>query len=324
MARHSKTPNLVMKEFENLPGGGTFQDESITFEWGNISTLVEGKFHKSVRTIKITESAVSIYHLDRLKKIRRQEIESLHSLREGAISGSLSESKADVLVIDIDGRPYFVSFKEIEGQAKLGQVSADTQYGLTSLDGGINDFDISVLPIPLEFDHKQTKLSSKDFTNATDKDKKLAYYKKHHSKSWNVYVQQRNDTAAADLRKFAHALCEDRESFIEFVGITFAGSLRDSEDFYLVIGDEVVKFATVLSNLSSPRWQVTTCDASTNGKHAILINVCDDKSAYTLTRIEQSFEGGKADVIQTKGIIFHFQQHPREGMTYKRLLLDCR
>lgn len=324
MARHSDRPNSVINEFKNFPNGGTFRDDSITFEWGNISTLVKGKFHKSAKTTRITESAQSIYHLDRLKKARRQEIEALHSLPKGAIAGNLSEAKADVLVVDNDGRPYFVSFKESEGQAKLGQVSANTKYGLTSLDGGINDLDTSLLPIPPHFDHKQTNLSSKDFTNATGKDKRLAFYKKHHSESWNVYVQQRNETAAADLRKFAHALCEDRGSFIEFVGTTFAGSLRDSEDFYLVIGNEVVKFATVLSNLSSPRWHVTTCDASTNGKHAILINVCDDKSVYTLTRVEQSFEGGKADVIQTKGIIFHFQQHPREGMTYKRLLLDLR
>jgi len=324
IARHSVNPDTVLREFRHAPYGGTFYDGRITFEWGNIKSLVSGRTHKGARTVNVTTNAVDIYHLDRLKNVRRQEIERSHSLKPGSITGSLSNSKADVLIVDGKGKPFFVSFKEIEGQAKLGQLSADTTYGAATLDGGIDDLDTKALPIPTSFDHRSTSLSAESFARISAKDQKLAYFKRNHSSEWRKYVDRRTSEAAIQLREFARVLCDDRDSFIEFFGTTFAGSLRNSPDFFIVIGDELIQLHEVLNKLRSARWHVTTCDASTPKKHAILLTVCDATSTYTLTRIEQSFEGSRSKVSQTKGIVYHFQQHPKRGLNYKRLLLDLR
>ncbi|NDE24782.1 MAG: hypothetical protein EB002_07045 [Betaproteobacteria bacterium] len=324
LARHSDQPGLVIGEFERFPAGGVYDDGRMRFEWGNIKTLVEGKLHSSAQTTRITERAKSLYHLDRLGIKRRLEVEKLHSLPSGAISGGLGSVKADVLVIDQDGKPYYVSFKEKEGFAKLGQVSAKTQYGLGTLQGGLSDLDIESLGVPGKFDYSQTALTANEFSKATKRDRILAFYKKQHAAEWDHFVRRRNEKAASELREFAEIMCKDRGSFVEFVGTTLAGSLRNSRDFYVVIGDQVICLSPILSHLSSFRWRVTTCDSSTQNKHAVLLSIGDNDNTYTLTRIEQSFEGKEADVIQTKGIIYHCQQHPRDGANYKKLLLDLR
>lgn len=324
IARHSVVPDTVFSKFRVSPDGGEFHDGKIRFEWGNIKTLTSGKIHKGAKTVTVSDDAKYIYHLDRLKKPRRVQIETSHALPSGSISGSLSNTKADVLVVDGNGRPYFVSFKEIEGLAKLGQLSANTSYGVATLDGGIDDLDTSELPIPTTFDHRSTLLSSKSFAGISSKDQKLAYYKRNHPLEWKNYVDHRNSDAASQLREFGRVMCNDRDSFIEFIGSTLAGSLRYSPDFYIVIGDELIQLRVVLDALRSSRWHVTTSDASTTKKHAILLTVCDANTTYTLTRIEQSFEGARATVSQTKGIVYHYQQHPRDGFNYKRLLLDLR
>jgi hypothetical protein len=248
----------------------------------------------------------------------------MHALSPGSIAGNLSNSKADVLVVNGKGQTFLVSFKEFEGQSKLGQVSADTTYGKAFLDGGIDDLDVSSLPIPAEVTASQTALSTDAFRRISSKDQKLAYYKMHFASSWQRYVEQRSAAARLNLSQFASKLALDRPSFLEFVGTTFGGASRYASNFYIVLGNEVIQLNRVLENLAKPRWIVQDADASTTRKHAILLKVSDGKSTYVLTRIEQSFEGAKARISQTKGIIFHFQQHPRVGMNYKRLLLDLR
>ena len=256
IAEHSISPDQLMNRFRFQPDGGTFHDGKTYFEWGNVNTLISSQFHGQAKVMSISDNPKYVYHLDRLAKSRREAIEIQHAIPCGAISGGLTNSKADVLVVDVAGRTFLVSFKEIEGQAK--------------------------------------------------------------------YVEERSQAAKLNLREFASKICSDRSSFLEFIGATLAGSSKGSSDFYIVLGDELIQLQSVLKKLASPRWNVQTADASTPKKHALLITVTDGESTYVLTRIEQSFEGARENVSQTKGIIFHFQQHPRSGMNYKRLLLDLR
>lgn len=324
IAGHSVLPDAVIKEFRRSRRGGTFCDGVADFEWGNIKSLIAGDLHAEARVSTVTDEPRFIYHLDRLPKMRRKFIEERHLLPSRSISGSLTDSKADVLIVDKSGKVFMVSFKELEGNSKLGQVSADTEYGAAKLEGGLGDLDVASLPIPTKIDSSDTELTASEFAKATAKDKKLAYYKKNHSKAWNEYVARRSMAARRNLELCGLTLCEDRYSFIEFLGKVLGGTSRESGDFHIVLGDELVHLQTVLGKLSDARWQITMSDSSTKGKHAILLTVNDGVHSYSLTRIEQSFEGAKADVIQTKGIIFHFQQHPRSGMNYKQLLLDLR
>lgn len=324
IAAHSTSPSQVLQQFQIQPDGGTFYDGFTQFEWGNIKTLVSGSFHRNAKLTQITNTPKYIYHLDRLPQSRREQLERAHALAPGLISGSLAKSKADVLLVDQNGQKFFVSFKEIEGKSKLGQVSADTTYGAASLDGGIDDLDVNKLPVPAQFSASDTALATDAFEKLSNKDQKLAYYKKHFASNWKLYVDARSAAAKTNLRQFATMMTSDRTSFLDFVGTTLAGALKGSSDFYIVLGDEVINLNKVLASLSMPRWIIGTADASTAKKHAVLLTVSDARAKYVLTRIEQSFEGAKADVSQTKGIIFHFQQHPEDGMNYKQLLLDLR
>jgi len=324
IAEHSVLPDQLIQKFRTQPDGGTFYDGQTHFEWGNINMLVSGRFHRRARVTRITDKPKYVYHLDRLPQARRVALEEMHSLTHGSISGSLTSSKADALVVDGVGQIFLISFKEIEGQAKLGQVSADTTYGAASLDGGIDDLDVAKLPVPARVSASDTALSAESFQKISIKDQKLAYYKKHHASSWKKYVDERSNAARTNLREFAAKLSSDRVSFLEFVGSALAGSSKESHDFYIVLGNEIIQLHKILDELALPHWSVKTTDASTARKHAVLLTVSDGKSTYVLTRIEQSFEGAKAKVSQTKGIIFHFQQHPQVGLNYKQLLLDLR
>lgn len=324
IAEHSVSPDQVFQQFRIQPDGGTFHDGETQFEWGNIKTLVSGRFHRRAKVTRITDEPKYVYHLDRLPRARRVALEETHSLSHGSISGSLTSAKADVLVVDGAGQTFLISFKEIEGQAKLGQVSADTTYGAASLDGGIDDLDVATLPVPDQISASDTALSAGSFQKLSSKDQKLAYYKKNHASSWKRYVDERSSAARLNLREFAAKLASDRASFLEFVGSALAGSSKRSRDFYIVLGNEVIQLHKVLSELAMPHWSVQATDASTARKHAVLLKVSDGKSTYVLTRIEQSFEGARVNVSQTKGIIFHFQQYPQIGLNYKRLLLDLR
>jgi hypothetical protein len=57
-------------------------------------------------------------------------------------------------------------------------------------------------------------------------------------------------------------------------------------------------------------------------KTSLIVWLIDDQKRYGITKIEPSFEGEGVNVDQTKGIIFHFQQHSENGNSYKDLLLD--
>lgn len=323
-AHQSSRPDYILRQMRALPSGGVANDGAIQFEWGNIQSLLKHRLKTSARITRVSPHPSFVYHVDRLPKRRREEVEKTHALPRGSISGSLSDTKADLLILDKSNRPFYISFKEVEGQAKLGQVSGSTSYGRASLDGGIDDLDVNTLPIPAAFDHSHTALSFDSFEKLSAKDQKLAYYKKHFPREWAEYVAARNLDAVHQLKTFCNIVSAHRESFINFVGTTIAGSLKDSDAFFLALGDELIPIKTILTKLKDSSWHVTSSDASTPKKHARVISVCNAKSTYGLMRIEHSFEGAKTRVSQTKGVVYHFQQHPRKGANYKALLHDLR
>lgn len=323
-AQQSSRPDFVLRQMRDSPNGGTTNDGAIQFEWGNVSSLLKHQLRTSARITQVSSQPRFVYHVDRLPKRRREEVERIHSLPTGSISGSLSDTKADLLIVDNDNRPYFISFKEVEGQAKLGQVSGSTSYGQACLDGGIDDLDVGKLPVPNSFDHTHTALSFDSFVKLSPKDQKLAYYKKHFPRDWTDYVSERNSDAVRQSIKFCEVISDHRESFLEFVGTTIAGTLRNSDAFFLALGDELISIRTTLAKLADPGWVITSSDASTPKKHARVVHVRSATSTYALMRIEHSFEGAKMNVSQTKGVVYHFQQHPREGANYKALLHDLR
>ena len=107
------------------------------------------------------------------------------------------------------------------------------------------------------------------------------------------------------------------------------GPFADGNNFYVVFGDEMVSVKKVLRELKKPHINVTTEMRRTTSKRSLLIFIAVNGKKYCLTKIEPSFEGSATDVIQTKGVIFHFQQYPlknaardKELGSFKDLLQD--
>ncbi len=321
IANQSTNARSVMVALQNSPLGGVFSDSVTRFEWGNIRTLVDSLPKKLVPTAVVAKAPRFIYHLDRLGKTRLSQIERQHRLAPGVVSGGLSSSKADVLIVDEHGKSYLVSVKDRDGVAKLGQVSKRTTYGKAYLDGGL------VIPtdlrgrIPTSIQAWQTCLTGAQFAKANPTDRKLAYLKKNYTYDWQSLVDDHMKSAATQVQKLCQVLCEDRKSFIAFLGTVLAGNQMSSKDFYIVMGREVVNVGKILQEFNKSSWRVKFRDDSTRNKKASIISVYDGRKDYQLTRIEHSFEGAKPTVTQTKGIIFHFQEVPT-GMSYKQLLLD--
>ena len=130
------------------------------------------------------------------------------------------------------------------------------------------------------------------------------------------------ELAVNELMTFGNVLSEDRQSLVEFVGTTLAGNLKDSSDFYLVIGSKVVKFSSALRQLGSDKFNVGTQVHQTNKKTSLILNISDSIDTYSITKIEPAFDGQRIEVSQTKGVIYYFQQFPNIGNNYKSLFLD--
>jgi hypothetical protein len=322
IANQTRTPSLVMEAFRRTPRGGRYSDSEIEIEWGNIHTLVESAPRARKATCLVTNSARHIYHLDRLGRARLAEVERKHHLVPGSITGGLSDTKADVLIIDKSGKSFLISYKEKDGVAKLGQVSKSTKYGRASLAGGFALPSKARTYLPHSVDVRDTELSLDQFRNIGANHQRLAYLKSNFPTVWSDIVNTHIQDATSQVSRFCRQIADDRSSFIEFIGSVFAGNQKRSANFFIVFEDKKVQLNEVIHELQNPKWKVDFVDASTRAKHATLVTVNNSQKKYSLMRIEHSFEGSKATVAQTKGIIFHFQQAGEIGTNYKQLLID--
>lgn len=298
-----KNPEALLSTILNNPTGCTVEIEGIIFEYGSIGRLMSS-IKLPDTNIKADIEPAHIVHLDHLQPKRRQEVEEIYSLPSRSITGS--QSKADILIIDRSGQPWFISSKDPSSKAKLGQVSGHQKYGWAELRGG----HLMALPPGLVLGSgtrgNTVSLSDGAVAGRAGRDREFARLKNEQPALWRKIVEVSYELAYAQLRLFGLVIENDRSSFLDFVGRTLGGGLRDSPDFYLRIGDRLLPLEGILGAMSSDEVLVKTRMVSTADKHALLIDVHTNGQKYTLTRIEPSFEGS-SDVSQTKGIIFHFQ-----------------
>ncbi len=301
------------------PTGGKPELEGITFEYGDVRRHL--KFlNQSKIDCPFKVQPKFVCHLDNVNADRKRQIEIQFGLSSGSISSS--QVKADLLFIDEAGVPYFVSVKDVNEPSKLGQISREMHYGKASLRGGLTDVDLPQKSIPSEINYMQTALTENKFKNLTLADQRFAFFKKNYPKDWANIIHQSNQNALAQTRQFAEILKEDRDSLIEFLGITLAGNLKESKDFYILLGGSIISFGKAMSALKVMSYQIAVEEHKPRQKTSVIIWLNDGKKKYGLTKIEPSFEGAGSKVSQTKGIIFHFQQHGDNSNNYKKLLLD--
>jgi hypothetical protein len=312
-------PKILSSYIKLNPTGGKPEFEGITFEYGDIRRHLKYlNPSKLENPFKVRPKFVC--HLDNVNADRKRQIETSFGLSPDSISSS--QVKADLFFVDQEGNPYFVSVKDNDEPSKLGQISREVLYGKASLRGGLTGVDVPQGNIPLGITYKQTALSERKFNNLTVADQRFSFFKKNYPKEWLEIVKKSKQNALDQTRQFAITLREDRTSLIEFLGVTLAGNLKESKNFYILLGKQTVNFNQAMSALKTMPFEIEIEEHRPRQKTSVIIWLNDGKKKYGLTKIEPSFEGEGLKVDQTKGIIFHFQQYGDSSNCYKKLLLD--
>lgn len=312
-------PKTLSSFIKLNPTGGKPEFEGISFEYGDVSRHVKFLNPLKIRNPFVV-SPTFVCHLDNVNVERKRQIEKDFDLITESISSS--QVKADLFFIDESGTPYFVSVKDIEEPSKLGQVSREMNYGNATLHGGLSGVHLPPENIPSVISFKQTALSERKFNNLTTADQRFSFFKKNYPKAWKQIVQASKQAALAQAREFATTLKDDQASLIEFLGVTLAGNLKNSKDFYILLGDRIVNFSEAIDSFKKRSFEVEIEEHKPRQKTSLIIWLKNSEKKYCLTKIEPSFEGEGLKVDQTKGIIFHFQQFGTDENNYKKLLLD--
>ncbi len=315
---YAQNSEALLEFIINNPNGGIYSINGTIFEFGNIKRLVQYLIiNKCKKPFNITPKYIG--HIDHLPKSRKLEIESKYDLVEGSISSQ--KSKVDILLIDTDNKPYYISYKDSDSVTKLGQISAKTAYKGAKLGGGL-DIVLPTEKIPTNIKLSDTALRIDQFNKLARQHKEFAYFKKQYPTEWQEIVDNKNAEIIIQLKNFGIILKNDIQSLLNFVGQTVAGNLIESSDFYLLLGSTPVNFKKFLNSVAAKNPQVFTEEHKTTKKFSLIIGLEIEDTKYYLTKIEPSFEGAAKDVSQTKGIIFHFQQYPNSGNHFKRLFID--
>lgn len=313
------SPRQLTSYIKQSPAGGTVTIDGVAVEYGNVRSLVS---HLNAKTaiFPLPKPASFAGHIDSIKADRKRVLERLYGLPGGSLTDS--KSRTDVLIIATDGRPYFLSVKDPSTSAKLGQVSTRTKYGGASLTGGLSGLSVPIVHIPTNVDVSQTHLTSAQFEKLSPQDRRYAFLKANYSTAWKEAVQNQTDKAIIAARRFGDALASDRRNFLAFFGEVLAGNLVNSRDFYLLLGNRLIRFADLHKKLQKSKFEVSWEEYRPRKKSSIIIWLQINGVKYCITKVEPSFDGGSPKASQTKGIIYYFQQHLRTGNTYKQLLAD--
>ena len=311
-------PTDLHKAFKANPLGTKVDIDGITFEFGNIALLLPSV--KSTNPIKPFDIKPKyVIHVDRLSTIRKKAIENRFKLLEGVLSSQ--RSKVDLCLIDDEGKPLYISFKDASSICKLGQISREESYGNAKLKGG-RLIEIDNSPVPEQIDYSMTSISKSRFSSLGPTDQKFAYIKRNLKKEWAKIVQENLQNAYSQLEEFGDILSRDSESLQAFIRTTFTGVVPNLESFYLLLGEQPISFKELMSRISHADFQIIPEMVKTDQKKALILKVKFQEKEYGLTRIEPSFDGHGAKTLQTKGIIYYFQQYPNHGNHYKQLFLD--
>jgi hypothetical protein len=318
MFGYLKSPEILQNVMSSKHLGARESLEGIVFEFGKIT-----RFRKKIdvsRPVKPFDvSPVYIGHVDSIPANRKRELEIEFKLPEGTLVAA--DVKVDLMIIDSDLEPYLISFKDGETTAKLGQVSRRTSYGDVFLEGGIDPSVIGA-EVPENLAYTDTSLTSKGFKSITRQNRQFAWLKKKHPKEWQKYASTKLHEAYLQVDALGLAMQSDHETFFQFLEKTLAGNLATNDDFYLVVGDQPLHFRSVMDRLRKTELSLDLESYQVQRKKSLVINVSVDGTKYCITKIEPSFEGAGKKVLQTKGVVFHFQQHMKTGNHYKQFLFD--
>lgn len=314
-----ESPAALLKAIRRNPNGAIVELEGVQLEFGGIAGLIP-HLDPERAFWPFDCPARSVHHLDNISADRKRTLERLHGLDDGSLAGQ--RSRADVLVILANGRSLILSVKDDETTAKLGQVSARTTYGGATLDGGLDLVPIPAGLVPKIMDHSATALSADRFAKLGKRDRDLAYIKHNHRLAWAEIVDQALADGVDQTRRLTKRFTHDRESFISFVREVMAGSSAGTGNLLLLCGTHLIPFDDVVEALRSTDITIESEEYRTSKKTSHIVWVTFGAERYCFVKIEAAFDGASPAAEQTKGIIYYFQQHLREGNHYKKLFAD--
>ena len=327
-------PVLLLQKFTSQPDGGSITLEEIYFEWGKIEKFLPhitlDDYQKHVGEV-LDLNPQYVCHRTQLTSDQKKEILRRFGIPKKVFS---SQNKADLILVDRDNIVKYISYKDINAStAKLSQTSRKKQtYGTAELLGGLTGVNFDHFVIPKEFDHNNTFLDEEQFNELKSMvDKKRAYVKKEYSNEWLELVEKRMDEAYNCLEAFGQSLELNQKNFVQFVKKIFVGDAANVDQNYLVLGNRAINIASLVEKLESENYSIQVELYPTEKKSSLIVWVILNGQRYALTKIEPSFEGAKPEVSQAKGVVYHFQQHPKphvqssvvsEDKNYKDLLRD--
>lgn len=317
------------------------------FVWGRIEHLVPYALNLAEGPDSVIETLATrnliaeppgprlVIHMDKKSTISdaiwEQVRQSATSRRSDMEKAATSLSKADVLVFPVSVNAIFgLSVKAGTGasEVKLSQQSAPHVYKFHpkafTLVGGKNmkalkDAEVLVRGISASaVAYENTSLTEEQFDKLSRGDRIFAVIKHRYPGKWKDIVRQAMEEANENLTEFGKALsgrgATAQHNLRELMAERLVGDWHSAGNYEMWISGmkEPVNLSKVLQDQRRfPAVSELSCRArpSTNGKVSLVIYaVTVSGGQYVVCKIEPSFDGGEAQVSQTKGIVYYFQE----------------
>jgi hypothetical protein len=293
----------LLEYLKQNPNGGIYNSNGKKVFYGKIERLLPFVTGRSLINLDI-QNIKEVYHIDTVSKNVKENV-----IKDLNIDKSFINKNVDLLIINEDRVPYLISVKDSKNTAKLGQQSTERIYHNAILKGGLL-LEISFInEIPNSFEFSKTSLSKEQFNKLNLKDKEFAFLKSNYREEWDRYVLETYDNAYRQLDNFGQKLISHKETFISFLKIVLTGSEVLNEVAYILINGNLIKLKQIFETLRRSEFELIISSYTTKNKKSLIIEIKIDDVIYGVTKIEPSFDGAKANVSQTKGIIYYFQEY---------------
>ena len=331
-------PNLetvrnIINEYKKHPGGHSFiHDSGATVVWGDITRLVQ--YLPEIRDVSL-EKFCSQYAIPTSKP--RRFVVHIDSVKTSntatnVLPADLQEilgqpkGKADLLIVDA-ASVVCLSVKQTgTKEVKLGQQSTTEHYAFqpdsVTLSGGKNLSETqkalgkitaqigSALVRPGTLSPEQWEKLSHN-----PEQRRLAILKARWPEEWSRIVKVTMDEAALSLDTFLSAAfsvpaIHHAHNLGEFLRHRLMGKSNGDAEQWITSKAGPFRLDSAIQQLSTSKdvlvdWRRR---ASSPGKESWIISATRGKRIYLICKIEPSFDGGRANVSQTKGVIYYFQE----------------
>jgi len=311
--------NEIIKEIKSNGNRNTIDSGGVSFHHGNIQRLTQYIKEENSPTPLPLEDAKVVYHVDSIMKKEKKRI-----FEENEFSFS-DAKKIDILIIT-DAGAYGISIKDAKKNCKLGQRSSPIRIGKIALDGGLPDSIkelISKINPPKIISFNDTALTERQFKKLNDQDKKLAWIKNNKNREWENAVGVAMESAYAQLEDLRNEITTEKGSLAQFLSFILCGTESPQERNYLWIEPNLISLKRFIESIKDDEGLIIEANKyQTAKKTSLIINAQKDGIGYSVMKIEPSFDGAKASVSQTKGIIFYFQEyhHPETNQSIWNLI----